>query len=272
MKKLLTWLLLFLGVCGASIFALNAFEKTILFQPEKGFDQNLLQTYGLEEIWLSTPENIRLHGVYHEQNPQIIDLFFHGNAGNITNNEPNLRYLREAGVSFFMIDYPGYGLSQGHPSEESFYETAQIAYDYLIKQKNWKPEQIVINGQSLGGAVAVDLASKNPCKSLIIEASFPSTAAVAKHLYPWIPYALITKNKFRSIDKIPQVNCPILILHGDRDDLLPYRFAEELFDAAPEPKHLLTLPDLGHNDVLEYGKQGDYVEKINRFITTGEIQ
>lgn len=256
-------------VFGAYIIALffaRQFEHSATYFPKPGFDESLISEYDLKQVWIDD-----IHAIYSNIGGDTIDLFFHGNAGNINTNEPNIAYLKEAQVSFLMIDYPGYGLSKGSPSEEALYSSAQSAYDWLIEQ-GWKSNQIVINGQSLGGAVAADLASKNTCKSLILEATFPSTYDVADLHYPWLPKKILVPNRFITKEKIQKVSCPILILHGDRDDLLPYAFAEELYKLAPEPKYILTLEDLGHNDVQEYGKMTEQKEKINEFLKTAAIQ
>ncbi len=266
MKTFIKTSLIFLVFYGILFVFARQFEHNATYFPEKGYNNSLTKQYELMEVWIEDT-----HAVYSNIGGETIDLFFHGNAGNISSNEPNIAYLKEAEVSFLMIDYPGYGLSKGTPSEEALYSSAQKAYDWLIEQ-DWKSDQIVINGQSLGGAVAAEIASSNDCKSVILEATFPSTYDVADLHYPWMPKTLFIPNRFVSKEKIQKVTCPILILHGDRDKLLPYAFAEELYTLAPEPKYLITLEDLGHNDVLGYGKLTKQKEKINEFLKTGAIK
>lgn len=266
MNRLIKTIIILVLLYGVLFFAAQQFEQKITYFPKNNFNNSLTQKYQLMEVWIED-----IHAVYSNKGGDSIALFFHGNAGNISTNEANIAYLKDAEVSFLMIDYPGYGLSKGKPSEQTLYDSAQTAYDWILEQ-GWTSDQIVINGQSLGGAIAIEIASKNECKSLIVEATFTSTYDIAEIHYPWIPKRLFIPNRFVSKDKIGDVECPILILHGDRDNLIPYAFAEELYKLAPEPKYLITLENLGHNDVLGYGKMTDQKEKINEFLKTATIQ
>lgn len=239
-------------------------NRSLIYQPESGFNENLLTEYELEEHWVPSSEG-NLHAIYKDQNPNHLVLFFHGNTGNISVNEPNIKYLEAAGTSYFMVDYPGFGKSQGTPTEDTLYEAAELSYKYATENLSWEPENITINGQSLGGAVAIDLAAKVPSKNVIIESSFPSLKSVAEHIYPSLPISLLLREDYDSLSKVKKITSPILFLHGAEDEILPVSFSEELFRDANEPKYFLELPGLGHNNVKEY-TDIEFTNIINEFL------
>ncbi len=259
-----------LVVMAIAFFLIPSLINKALYHPTPGFDEELLNEYELEEQWIPITRDQDMHAVYKVQSKDYVILFLHGNAGNITINEPNIKYLVDAGASFLMIDYPGYGLSPGEVSEQNLYQAASKAYRYLTESKGWELNQVIINGQSLGGAVAIDLASKVPSRSVIVESSFPSLAHIAEHHYPWIPFPKLWLKQYNSISKIKNIKSPLLFIHGAKDELLPVAFTEQLYEAANESKYKIILPDLGHNDVFSYENE-DYVQRINTFISTSVL-
>ena len=184
------------------------------------------QTYEgeVEDVWLLTEDGVRINAFYHS-NPaskQVL-LWFHGNAENIGYGLDHLRALAKIGVNILAVDYRGYGKSEGKPDEAGVYHDADAAYDYLIKQRHFRAEDIFIYGHSLGGAVAVNLASRRPCGGLIVQSSFTSARAMARRMFaiPLIEY--VVKSRFDSLQKIRDVHAPILIVHGTRDEVVPLR-------------------------------------------------
>jgi fermentation-respiration switch protein FrsA (DUF1100 family) len=160
-----------------------------------------------------------------------------------------------------MIDYRGYGKSNGSPSEQGLYHDSDAGYNYLL-DKGFRAEQIIIYGQSLGSAVAIDLASRRPCAALILEAPFTSASDVAGSLVPFIGPLLV--RSYNSLPKMRGIRVPKLFMHGDRDGTIPFRLGRELFDAAPEPKTFWTVPGAGHNDILEVAG-AEYRHRLSAF-------
>jgi fermentation-respiration switch protein FrsA (DUF1100 family) len=204
---------------------------------------------GAADVWLTTRDGIRIHGwfVRNAGSPRLT-LFFHGNAGNITYRKPHFREIRDAGSSILMIDYRGYGRSDGWPTEAGLYSDASAAYDWA-RQEGYAPNRIIAHGESLGTAVAIDLASKRKCAGLVLEAPFTSAKDVAATVLPVLGPVLTWG--FDSQSKIAKVNAPVLIVQGDRDEVIPPRLGQALFTAAREPKSFWVVAGAGHNDLLE---------------------
>jgi fermentation-respiration switch protein FrsA (DUF1100 family) len=204
---------------------------------------------GAADVWLTTRDGVRIHGWFvRDAESRWVTLFFHGNAGNVTYREPHFREICAAGSSILMIDYRGYGRSSGRPSEAGLYSDASAVYDWA-RQEGYSPDRIIAHGESLGTVVAVDLAGRRRCAGLVLEAPFPSAKAVAATVLPVLGPALIWG--FDSRPKIPKVNAPVMIVQGDRDEVIPLRLGQALFGAAHEPKSFWTVPGAGHNDLVE---------------------
>ena len=214
-----------------------------------------------EDVIFSTGDGFKLHGWFVPGKGDITLLWCHGNAGNISYRLDNLQLLHERlGVNIFLFDYRGYGLSQGKPTEEGTYLDAEAALEHLSSSSDIDKNSIVIFGRSLGGAVAVDLASRHPCLGLILESTFSSVGA----LFPGL-VAEVLPIQYNSIDKIGRIKAPLLMLHGDIDEVVPYASGQELFAAANEPKQFYTIVGAGHNDTYLAGGE-DYIAAWQRFI------
>jgi len=193
-------------------------------------------------------------------------LWFHGNAGNTSDRLENLRLLHdELGVNVFIFDYRGYGRSEGSPSEHGTYRDAEAALAYLLSRSDVEPERIVYFGRSLGSAVAVELATRETPRGLILEAPFTSVRAMGKAVFPFLPISLLVGNQFDSLGRISRVRAPLLILHGDRDEVVPFQQGEALYRAANEPKTFLRIPGAGHNDLVDSGAAA-YLGAWSRFL------
>jgi fermentation-respiration switch protein FrsA (DUF1100 family) len=181
-------------------------------------------------------------------------LYLHGNAGNVATNAEHVLRLYSTGLNVFIFDYRGYGDSTGGPPRENLvYEDTERAWTYLVDERKIPPAHIVIYGHSLGGAIAIDLASKHPeAGALVTESTFTSVAEFADgSLYAYLPIRLILTERFDSISKIRSIRLPKLIFHGQADTMCPPRMAQRLYDEAPDPKQLALIPGGGHEDSAE---------------------
>jgi fermentation-respiration switch protein FrsA (DUF1100 family) len=193
-------------------------------------------------------------------------LWCHGNAGNISHRLENLRLLHdELGVGVFLFDYRGYGRSEGSPSEEGTYRDAEAALAYVLSRSDVDAERIVDFGRSLGAAVAVELATRRPPFALILESPLPSIAELVRHHYPFLPVGGLLRTKYDSLSKIAKVRVPLLVLHGDWDEVIPFEAGRKLFEAANEPKRFYTIRGAGHNDTYIVGGR-EYFRALREFV------
>jgi len=226
-------------------------------------------TYGLkaEEVWLTTSDGVRINAWFfpHAESSKVL-LFFHGNAENIGTGLGRTKVLSALGLNIFAVDYRGYGKSEGSPDEAGVYRDADAAYRYLTGERGFRPKDVIIHGVSLGGAVAIDLASRVECGGLIAESTFTNARDMARHAFLIPLFAYVPKSQFKSINKIARVRAPVLIIHGRQDDLIPFAMGESLYQAAPQPKTFAPMESAGHNDVL-FANPDLYVESLRKFIS-----
>ncbi len=215
-----------------------------------------------EDAWMEAADGVKLHGWWVERpGSLLVTLFLHGNAGNVTHRAAHIQEIVAAGSSALVIDYRGYGKSSGRPTEQGLYSDSEAAYIYLLG-KGYRADRIILHGESLGSAVAVDLAWRRPCAGLILEAPFTSASDVAATVVPYLGPVLV--RSFNSLPKMPWIRAPKFFMHGDRDQIVPYRLGQKLFDAAQWPKIFWTIPGAGHNDILETAGV-EYEHRLHEF-------
>ena len=224
-----------------------------------------------EDIYFPTSDGLTLHGWFVPGEKEITWLWFHGNAGNISYRLENMKLLHHRlALNIFIFGYRGYGRSQGRPTEQGTYLDAEAALAYLRSRQDVNPDKIIFFGRSLGSAVAVELATKHRCLGLILESPPTSLVGLMRRLFPSLdPDELPIK--YDSLSKIKCINVPLLILHGDCDEVVPYRWGRELYEAANEPKRFYTIANAGHNDTYIVGGEG-YIAAIQDFIESLETQ
>jgi len=263
-----------LWIALATIFAVYAAvclyiymaQDRMFYFPTKDFAVNP-DDYNLEfqDIFINVGQDETIHAWYfpYSQNPDSAKtvLFCHGNGGNISHRIETVIFLLQRGVNVMLFDYRGYGRSSGSPTESNTYDDVKAAYDWLISEKSVKPSNIIIFGRSLGGAVAVDLASKISCGGLIVESSFDSAIEMAKGYFPFFPARLLIKYDYDAITKISKVNCFKLFTHSPSDDLVPFDRGKRLFEAAPEPKSFYEIS--GRHNERTYLDDPDYIKAID---------
>lgn len=235
---------------------MSLLDQFFVYHPEPWKDQDWKVRSGvpLEDVWFQSGDGTKLFGWYvAAQADRPVILWCHGNAGNIINRLENLRELYRIGLSVFIFDYRGYGRSQGKPSEEGLYQDALGAHDYLTRTRMIRPERIVIFGRSLGAAVAGELAVQKPAAGLILESAFPSLGAVAKLHYGGVPLHWLLGADFALIDRLPQLSLSKLIIHGDKDDIIPLELGRQVFEAAKPPKSFYVIEGADHNNTYQIG-------------------
>lgn len=216
-----------------------------------------------EDVNITAADGVKLNGWFIPSDmPRATILFNHGNGGNISHRLEKIKMLNKLDLNILIYDYRGYGLSAGKPSEKGLYLDADAMYGYLTNKKI-SPETIIAYGESLGGAVAVDLASNRVMGGLIIEDSFTSVKAVAQKIFPFIP-AVVYKSKYDSLAKIRDIDVPKLIFHSTEDEIIPFELGKKLFDASAEPKKFVELRG-GHNDAFMISREL-FIKKIDLFI------
>lgn len=208
---------------------------------------------GLEyrDVWVETDDGERLNGWWMASRAKPLGhvLLCHGNAGNIGDRVLHASLLSAAGYDVLLFDYRGYGRSTGTPSERGTYRDARAALGWMLKQPGVDGKRVLYIGESLGGAVALELALAHPPAGLVLLSTFTGIRALGQIYYPFIPTALVP-DAYPSLRRIPRLGTPLLLIHGENDEIVPLEQGKELFDAAGEPKRMRTFPGLGHNDLV----------------------
>src|SRR6516162_5213219 len=249
----------------ALVGGLYLFQRQLLYFPDRARPELFgLEQLGVREVRLSTEDGLSLLSWYLPPRPgQPVIAYFHGNGGHIGYRVERLLRFARQGFGVLMLEYRGYGGNPGMPSEAGFYADGRAALGFLDRERV-APNRLVLYGESLGSGVAVELAAQHQIAALILEAPPTSVAEVAQCHFPFVPAARLVTDRFDSLSRIAKVRAPILVLHGERDRVVPVRFGRALFDAAPEPKEGWFTPDAGHEDLARYGGLDVAVAFINR--------
>ncbi|MCP4254586.1 MAG: alpha/beta hydrolase [Candidatus Scalindua sp.] len=249
-------------------------ENNLIYHPNRSNDITTPDAVGIEydDATFRTEDGLNLNGWFIPGRKSSPDdelhtlLWFHGNSGNINRRLDNIKMLHDrVPVNVFIFDYRQYGRSEGKISEKGTYLDAKAALAYLYFRNDINNEKIIFFGRSLGSAVAVELAVKDNCRALILETPFTSIKEMAKKLYPFLPFAFLLKTKYDSLSKIGNIRVPTLIMHGDKDELVPIEQGKILFEKANEPKEFYTIPGAMHNDTHIVGGE-EYFDVIRDFV------
>lgn len=240
-------------------------QKT-LYQPRPGISFDY-EAAGIEaeQVWITAEDGVRLHGFHlRAEGARRALLFLHGNAGNASGRLPNADLLRSLGTDVFVLDYRGYGLSEGHPNESGLRADARAGLAHLTEKLGHPESRVAVFGRSLGGAVAVDLAQHRGLAGVILESTFSSLPdAGAVHFGSFI--GKFVKGHWPSDERIRNIRAPLLFFHGDQDATVPHRLGRKLFAAANEPKSFETLHGARHNDTVRVGG-APYLARIGAFL------
>ncbi|HQU46496.1 MAG: hypothetical protein B7Z73_12185 [Planctomycetia bacterium 21-64-5] len=226
-------------------------EESLVFFP----DRKPIETWdlpGVERVHFQAADGTRLHGWYFpHRGSRAVVLFACGNGGNISYRAERLaHFCRRQNVALFAFDYRGYGLSEGQPNESGVLLDARAARAWLATRAGVAETDIVLMGESLGGGVMVDLASRDGARGLILERTFTSLPDVGAIHFPFIPVRLLMRSRLDSLSKIAAYHGPLLMCHGDVDEIIPFELGRRLFEAANEPKRFVVLGGVGHNEPL----------------------
>lgn len=241
-------------------------ESRVIFYPMKGIEFTP-EPLGLsfEDVYLTAKDGIKLNGWFiPKAEARYTVLFCHGNAGNIGHRLEKIVLLRKLDLNFFIIDYRGYGRSQGRPSEKGLYLDAQAAYDYLVNERQVQPEKIILLGESLGCAAVIDLGARQRIGGLIVEGAFTRGRDMAKQIYPFLPAFLFSDN-FNNLAKIKRITAPKLFIHSKNDEIVPYELAKRLYQASSPPKEFAELIG-GHNTAF-LDSEEKYISAVASFIS-----
>jgi pimeloyl-ACP methyl ester carboxylesterase len=254
---------LVLGIYLIALALLFAFQRSLLY-PASDRRTSVAEAglTGFEDVVLPTPDEERLVAWWKPPQPgKALILYFHGNGGSLWNRRLRAQALTEGGRGLLMASYRGYSGSTGTPTEEGLRIDARTVYDWAAR--SYEPARLALYGESLGTGVAVRLAVERPVAGVILDAPYTSTADVAGLTYWFVPVTWLMRDQFRSLDIVGAVKAPLLILHGERDGIIPFALGERLYEAAPEPKLFVRLPGAGHTRNLESGG----LAPVNAFLT-----
>lgn len=247
-------------------------ERKLVFYPVKWLQGSPAQLdLRYEDVTVKTSDGLKLHAWFVPSPNERARLFFlHGNAGNIGDRISRLPELVKRGISVFLLDYRGYGQSEGIPSELGIYADAEAGLAWLKRRASpggaSQNVPIIYHGESLGSAVAIELAVSNELpRKLIIEGGFTSARDMAKLMYSFLGTTLPLTYKFDSVSKIKNVSRPLLSIHGIEDDVVPFSLGQKLFEAHPGPKEFFTVPGAHHNDLISVAGM-KYYDRIAEFI------
>jgi hypothetical protein len=271
---------------------LAVFQRYLIYQPTRAavIDPKLsgLEAGRIEEIQVPTADGLQLHGWCVREfspsreagrngsadHPTVI--YFGGNAGHRGYRAIELDLLSRLGADAYLVDYRGYGDNPGSPTEEKLAADAQAVWKFVTTTRHVPASRVVLLGESLGGGVATRLASElsqagTPPGGLILRSTFSGLAEVASYHYPWLPVKMLLIDRFPSAERIAHVTCPVLVLHGNVDDIVPFESGKQLFDAAPAAsatsiaKTFVVLPGAGHNDI-QYTARDAYRAAVKQFL------
>jgi uncharacterized protein len=219
-----------------------------------------------EDIYFTAADGTRLNGWFYPANTNLVILLCHGNAGNLSHRLPLIDTLIKAGASVFAFDYRGYGRSAGKPTEKGVCLDAEAAWQWLTN-RGFAPDRIVALGESLGGGVVCELATRKPLRALILQSTFTSVPDVAAEMMPWLPVRLLLTTRFNNQEKLKQIRIPVLILHGRKDTIIPFRHAEKNFAAVPTRSKYFAELAGDHNDAIVISAD-EYQKAVSALLAT----
>ena len=265
-KTIFIMISIFISAYILMCFFIFLYQEKLVFRPSFKIEGNPMdKSLRFEEVWITTEDFHEINGwfVPNESGEKTV-IFFHGNGGNISHRLNTLEILHQMGHSVFIIDYRGYGKSSGKPSEYGLKMDARAAWNYLVNTVKIDRKNIVLYGRSLGGAVAIWLASQVTPSALVVESSFSSLIDMAEDRYSFLPTKLLLRIYFDSETDIQRVTCPTFVAHSPSDETVPYGFGKKLAKSSPTLKEFFTLTG-SHNDTF-FVSGLNYHKRLDSFI------
>lgn len=217
-----------------------------------------------EDIYLQASDGTKINGWYIPSSGSYTLLVFHGNGGNISDRIGLIKIFNKVGLSVFIIDYRGYGKSEGKPSEDGTYLDANAAWNYLIKKKGISPKEIIIYGRSLGGPIAAKSAKEGNPAALVLDSTFTSIKDIGAELYPYLPVKKFFKYEYNTLAFLKDVRCPVMVIHSKGDDYIPFIHGQKTYNNIVSEKKLVIIAG-SHNDGIATSKD-IYLEEIASFL------
>jgi len=216
------------------------------------------------DVSIRTSDGVTLHGWYIHGSGDRVLLFFHGNAGNISHRLESIRQFLQLGLSVLIIDYRGYGQSEGRTTEQGIYRDAEAAWDYLTGTLDTPADRIIVFGRSMGASAAASLAAKHRPLALIIESSFTSVPDIAGEYYPWLPVRWLSRLRHSAKEFVRKTDSPVLVIHSRDDEIVPFHHGQSIFEAADEPRTFVEIRGT-HNDAFLRDEQA-YLSGLRSFL------
>ena len=237
-KNLLQLVLIIFFLYFLVLVFLYFYQRNLLYHPnENNYSEDKILV-DIKKVKILTSDNIELVGWYHEKNLKSYKtlIYFHGNAGSLENRIHKLNHFQDMNINFLIIAWRGFSGNNGKPSEKGLYLDGNSAINWLIK-KGVAEKNLILYGESLGTGVATHLAQNRNFGGVILETPFTSMVDAAKIFYPYIPVNLLLKDKFENYKKVRNINSPILIMHGEKDQIVPFSMGKKIYEIANEPKY-----------------------------------
>ena len=214
------------------------FQRNLMYHPEENNYSGDKLEVEVEKVKILTSDGINLQGWFHKKDLKRFKtiIYFHGNAGKLENRIHKLNHFKDMDVNFLIIAWRGFSGNKGKPSEKGLYIDANSAIKWL-KKLGLKEKDIILYGESLGTGVATEIAQSNNYAGLILETPFTSMIEAAKNFYPYIPVSLLLKDKYDNQNKIKNINTPVLVMHGEIDQIVPFRMGKKIYEIANQPKY-----------------------------------
>jgi len=255
---------------GILLAAMNAYfyvqQPHMVFYPLRKIEQTPDQ-WGMkyQNVTLSSTAGHKIHGWYIPgKNPNRVLLFFHGNGGNISHRQDSIEIFHHLGLNVFIIDYQGYGKSEGTPGEQAMYDDGRAAFDYLATARKFPKKDIVVFGRSLGGAVAARVAAEKQPGAVVLESTFASLPDVASYYFPFMSKIVLTRYRFNSVKQVKNIHKPLLVLHSRQDDVIPFQSGVKLYNAANNPRLFVEIVGDHNNGFMQ--SQPAYEDVLGSFL------
>ena len=243
------------------------FQRNLLYHPnENNYSGDKLKV-DIEEVQIKTSDNINLLGWFHKKdlNKFKTIVYFHGNAGKLENRIHKLNHFKDMDINFLIISWRGFSENSGKPTEQGLYKDGKSAIDWL-KNMGLDDKDIILYGESLGTGIAIEIAQNKNFAGLILETPFTSMIDAAKNVYPYIPVGLLLKDRYENDKKIKNINIPLLVMHGEEDQIIPYKMGKKIYEIANKPKYsYFTKYD---NHMMKYDKNllialKEFIDSLN---------